>query len=79
MRFLRDKLDALAPLFEKGGKYERFWPVFDLQSSFLFTSGEVTRTASHVRDSTDMKRLMMTVVVALVPVSYTHLTLPTKA
>jgi Na+-transporting NADH:ubiquinone oxidoreductase subunit B len=67
MKFLRDKLDDLAPLFEKGGKYEKFWPLFDLQSSFLFTSGEVTRTASHVRDSTDMKRLMMTVVVALLP------------
>jgi len=67
MKFLRDKLDDLAPLFEKGGKYEKFWPLFDLQSSFLFTSGEVTRTASHVRDSTDMKRLMMTVVLALFP------------
>ena len=67
MKFLRDKLDDLAPLFEKGGKYEKFWPLFDLQASFLFTSGEVTRTASHVRDSTDMKRLMMTVVVALLP------------
>jgi len=67
MKFLRDKLDDVAPLFEKGGKYEKFWPLFDLQSSFLFTSGEVTRTASHVRDSTDMKRLMMTVVVALLP------------
>ena len=67
MKFLRDKLDELAPLFEKGGKYEKFWPVFDLQASFLFTSGEVTRTASHVRDATDMKRLMITVVVALLP------------
>ncbi|HIF98536.1 MAG TPA: NADH:ubiquinone reductase (Na(+)-transporting) subunit B [Myxococcales bacterium] len=67
MKFLRDKLDKMAPLFEKGGKYEKFWPVFDLQASFLFTNGEVTRRASHVRDSTDMKRLMMTVVVALLP------------
>nr|MCS5635595.1 RnfABCDGE type electron transport complex subunit D [Myxococcota bacterium] len=67
MKFLRDKLDALAPHFEKGGRYEKLWPLFDLQASFLFTSGEVTRTASHVRDATDMKRLMMTVVVALLP------------
>lgn len=67
MKFLRDKLDNLAPHFEKGGKLRKFWPIFDLQATFLFTSGEVTRTASHVRDSTDMKRLMMTVVVALVP------------
>jgi len=67
MKFLRDKLDDLAPLFEKGGKYEKFWPVFDLQSTFLFTTGEVTRTAAHLRDSTDMKRLMVTVVVALAP------------
>ncbi|MFP6640148.1 MAG: NADH:ubiquinone reductase (Na(+)-transporting) subunit B [Myxococcota bacterium] len=70
MKFLRDRLDAMAPLFEKGGRFEKFWPVFDLQDSFLFGSKEVTRTASHVRDATDMKRLMILVVVALLPCMY---------
>ena len=67
MKFLRKKLDDLAPLFEKGGKLEKLWPVYELQDTFLFTGSNVTRTASHVRDSTDMKRLMVTVVVALLP------------
>ena len=67
MKFLRDKLDEAAPLFEKGGKLEKLWPVFELQDTFLFTGGNVTRTGSHVRDSTDMKRLMVTVVLALLP------------
>ena len=67
MKSVRKKLDEAAPLFEKGGKFEKLWPVFELQDTFLFTGDNVTRTASHVRDATDMKRLMVTVVVALLP------------
>ena len=67
MKFLRDRVDSLAPHFNKGGKLEKFWPLYELPASFLFTTGKVTRSASHVRDSTDMKRLMMTVVIALLP------------
>ena len=67
MKSLLKKLDEAAPLFEKGGKFEKLWPVFELQDTFLFTGDNVTRTASHVRDATDMKRLMVTVVVALLP------------
>ena len=33
--------------------------------TFLFTPGEVTKGASHVRDGLDLKRMMMTVVIAL--------------
>lgn len=67
MKFLRDQLDKIAPLFEKGGALERYRPLFELQDTFLFTPGEVTRSASHVRDASDMKRLMITVALALLP------------
>ena len=67
MKSVRKKLDEIAPLFEKGGKFEKLWPVYELQDTFLFTGDNVTRTGSHVRDATDMKRLMVTVVVALLP------------
>ena len=65
MRFLRALLDKQARLFEKGGKLERLYPLYEANDTFLFTPGHVTAGASHVRDGLDVKRLMMTVVVAL--------------
>ncbi len=65
MRFLRTLLDSQAHLFEKGGRLERLYPLWEAQDTILYTPGEVTRAAPHVRDALDMKRLMMVVVVAL--------------
>ncbi len=67
MKFIRQQLDAIAPLFEKGGKLERLYPLYEAQDTFLFTPGEVTKHASHVRDALDMKRMMSMVIVALGP------------
>ncbi len=67
MKFIRNQLDKIAPLFEKGGRFERYHSIYELQDTFLFTTGEVTRSASHVRDAIDMKRLMITVAAALLP------------
>jgi len=64
---LRKQLDKLAPLFEKGGKFEKLYPIYEATDTILFTPGEVTKTASHVRDGLDQKRLMFTVVIALLP------------
>jgi Na+-transporting NADH:ubiquinone oxidoreductase subunit B len=52
-------------LFGKGGPLERLFPLYETSDTFLRTPGHVTRGASHARDSIDLKRLMMTVVVAL--------------
>ena len=65
MKFLRDLLDRQAHHFEKGGRLERLYPLWEAQDTFLYTPGEVTREAPHVRDALDMKRLMVTVVIAL--------------
>ncbi|MEO0529817.1 MAG: NADH:ubiquinone reductase (Na(+)-transporting) subunit B [Planctomycetota bacterium] len=67
MKFIRNQLDAIEPLFKKGGKLEKLYPLYEAQDTFLFTPGEVTKGDSHVRDSIDMKRMMSTVIVALVP------------
>ncbi len=67
MKFLRDLHDGVAPLFEKGGKLEKLYPLWEAHDTAMFTPGEVTKTASHVRDGLDLKRMMITVVVALVP------------
>ena len=67
MKFLRDMHDLVAPHFEKGGKLEKLYPLWEAHDTAMFTPSDVTKTGSHVRDGLDLKRLMITVVVALVP------------
>ena len=67
MQFLKDAHLNVKHHFEKGGKLEFFYPLWEAQFTGLFTPGDVTRTASHVRDGLDNKRLMITVVLALLP------------
>lgn len=67
MKFLRNTLDKVEPLFEKGGKLERLYPVYEAADTFLFTPGHRTKTGPHVRDGIDLKRMMIMVVIALIP------------
>ncbi len=67
MKFLRNFLDRQEGLFEKGSKLEKLYPLYEALDTFLYTPGEVTKESSHVRDSMDLKRMMITVVVALIP------------
>jgi Na+-transporting NADH:ubiquinone oxidoreductase subunit B len=67
MKFLLDLHEKVAPHFEKGGRLEKLYPLWEAHDTAMFTPGDVTRTASHVRDGLDLKRMMITVVVALVP------------
>lgn len=57
----------MKPLFEKGGKFEKLWPLFDAGDTFMFTPPTVTSKGAHVRDGVDLKRVMMTVIYALLP------------
>lgn len=67
MKFILKQHDAIRPLFEKGGKLELFYPLWEAHDTITFTPGEVTKTASHVRDGLDLKRMMITVVIGLIP------------
>ncbi len=64
---LRGLLDKLGKPFQKGGKLEKLYPLYEMIDTFLYTPGSVTRGASHVRESIDLKRMMMTVAWALIP------------
>ena len=68
MSFLRKKLDAVEPLFHKGGKFEKWFPLFEMGDSFLYSPGQRTSSGPHVRDAIDLKRMMTMVVIALMPV-----------
>src|SRR6056297_1034493 len=58
---LRSFIDRIAPQFEKGGRFETFYPAYEAVDTALYTPGHVTAGASHVRDGLDLKRIMMTV------------------
>ncbi|PHS14902.1 MAG: NADH:ubiquinone reductase (Na(+)-transporting) subunit B [Kangiella sp.] len=59
MKSLREYLDHLEPHFDKGGKYEKWYALYEAATTILYTPGHVTRSASHVRDSIDLKRIMI--------------------
>lgn len=67
MKALEHFIESKKHLFEKGGKYEKFFPLFEALDTFLYTPDSVTKTTAHVRDSIDLKRTMITVVMAMLP------------
>ncbi len=68
MKFLRDLLDKQRPLFEKGGKLEGLFYAFEAGESFLFSPKHTTGIkGAQVKDAIDLKRLMITVVIAMIP------------
>lgn len=67
MKFLNRYFLNLKPHFEKGGKLERWYPLYEATDSFLFSTTKSTPSAPHVRDAVDLKRIMITVIIALIP------------
>jgi Na+-transporting NADH:ubiquinone oxidoreductase subunit B len=67
MKALRSFLDRQAHHFEKGGRFERLYPLWEAADTFFYSPAAVTRGGSHVRDAIDLKRMMMTVVIAALP------------
>ncbi len=67
MDSLRKKIDKIKPHFTEGGKFGKLRSVFEGFESFLYVPDKVTFKGSHIRDSIDMKRTMMVVIIALLP------------
>tara|TARA_B100000686_G_C16805306_1_gene989676 strand:+ start:10892 stop:12049 length:1158 start_codon:yes stop_codon:yes gene_type:complete len=67
MNLIRDKLDQLKKPFSKGEKWERFAPAVNAFDTFLFVPNHTTDGGSHIRDAVDLKRTMVTVIIALMP------------
>ncbi|MEG1556254.1 MAG: RnfABCDGE type electron transport complex subunit D, partial [Bacteroidales bacterium] len=59
--------EKLEKKFAKGKPLHVFHTLFDAVDSFILTPKEVTVKGSHIRDAIDMKRVMITVMVALLP------------
>ena len=68
MKFLRDIVDKAKVPFLKGGKLEKYHHLFDTVDTLLFVPNETTKLKGvQVRDAVDLKRFMMTVIIALLP------------
>ena len=67
MSKLRNYLDSIHPLFIKGGRFEKFYALYEMVDTFLYTPADVTPHAPHARDALDIKRVMTYVVIATLP------------
>jgi Na+-transporting NADH:ubiquinone oxidoreductase subunit B len=67
MEWIRQKLDKIREPFNKGNKLEKYAPAINALDTFLYTPNHTTQKGAHVRDAVDLKRTMITVVLALVP------------
>ena len=65
---LRRLFDSVGTHFEKGGKLEKLYPLYEMIDTFIYTPGDTTKGSVHVRDALDLKRMMVTVAWALGPV-----------
>ncbi|HET8807435.1 MAG TPA: NADH:ubiquinone reductase (Na(+)-transporting) subunit B [Methylophaga sp.] len=68
MARVRRFLDRIEPSFQKGGPYEKFYALYEMVDTFVYTPSDTTRGSPHVRDGIDLKRVMSYVVVATFPV-----------
>ncbi len=67
MNWIRKKIDKVKEPFQPGEKFEKFAPAVNALDTFLFVPNDTTKKGSHIRDAVDLKRTMITVVVALIP------------
>ena len=67
LKFIKNNLDKVRDQFEEGGKFQRFYPLFEATDTILFSTDEKTNSGPHIRDSIDTKRVMILVVLTLIP------------
>ena len=67
---LRNFLDGIEPNFTKGGKYEKFYALFEAVDTIFYQPNHVTTAGAHVRDGVDLKRIMITVWMCTFPAMF---------
>ena len=67
---LKKFFEDIEPQFEKGGKFETWYALYEAVATGLFTPGQVNKGQTHVRDSIDLKRIMITVWLAVFPAMF---------
>lgn len=67
MSFLRRTLDSIHPHVTEGGKYQKFYALYEAVDTIFYSPGDVNRGRNHVRDGIDLKRVMIYVWIAVMP------------
>ena len=67
---IRQFLDKIEHNFEKGGKYQNWYALYEAVDTFFYRPGSVTKTTAHVRDGIDLKRMMITVWLCTFPAMF---------
>jgi Na+-transporting NADH:ubiquinone oxidoreductase subunit B len=67
---LRKLLDNMEPHFHKGGKYEKWYALYEAADTIFYKPADVTKSTSHVRDGIDLKRIMITVWLCAFPAMF---------
>jgi len=68
MKFLQNFFDNIEPNFEKGAKWEKFHPIYEGFRTIHFSPKLVSpKKGAQIKDAVDLKRLMFTVVIAMIP------------
>lgn len=69
MRFLRNLVDKQRKLYHaEDSKFHKVWPLFDALETFLFAPDfRAGKQRVHCRDYVDLKRVMNSVIIAMVP------------
>ncbi|WP_412972347.1 NADH:ubiquinone reductase (Na(+)-transporting) subunit B [Glaciecola sp. MF2-115] len=67
---LKTFLENIEPDFEPGGKYEKFYALYEAAATIFYTPGKVNKANTHVKDSIDLKRIMIMVWMATFPAMF---------
>ena len=67
---LRKTLDNLEHHFQEGGRFQKWFALFEVFDTFLYAPNSVTKSTAHVRDGVDLKRIMITVWLAAFPAMF---------
>lgn len=67
---LKKLFHKMEPAFHKGGKFEKWYTLFEATYTIFYTNGTVTKKGTHVRDAIDSKRMMIIVWLALFPAMF---------
>lgn len=67
---LRKMLDNVEHHFQEGGRFQKWFAVYEVLDTFLYAPNSVTKSTAHVRDGIDLKRIMITVWFATFPAMF---------
>lgn len=67
---LRRILDNMEPHFHKGGRFEKWYALYEAADTIFYKPADVTKTTAHVRDGVDLKRIMITVWLCTFPAMF---------